>query len=348
MSTSYLYEPLPDVDSGVRLHLNENTDGCSPAVLRAIRRVSREQVAWYPAYASATRACAAWFGVPADHLLLTNGLDEGILTVALAVLPRHGDRMDAVVVEPAYGLYRPSAALAGAHVISTTPQADLAFSLAAVRKAVTPQTRLVFLSNPNNPTGHLIPSDTLRELARLVPPEAVVFVDEAYADFAGSSFIPLLANHPNVIVGRTFAKAHGLAGLRVGTVVASPALICRLRGAIAPFSVNVFAATALEAALGDRGRLEWYLNQVRQSRELIYAACERLGLRFWRSEANFVLVRVGNAGAVREALAARGVHVRDRSAAAGCEGCIRITAGVIDDTRALVAALEEVLCVARS
>jgi histidinol-phosphate aminotransferase len=348
MSTGYLYDPLPDVDSGVRLHLNENTDGCSPAVLRAIRRVTREQVAWYPAYASATRACAAWFGVPTDHVLLTNGLDEGILTVALALLGRHGDRMDAVVVEPAYGLYGPSAALAGAHVIRTAPQADLGFSVAAVREAVTPQTRLVLLSNPNNPTGHLIPLDALCEIARLVPPGAVVFLDEAYADFAGSSFIPLLPDHPNVVIGRTFAKAYGLAGLRVGTVVASRELISRLRGAIAPFSVNVFAAAALEAALADRGRLEWYLYQVRQSRELIYAACNRLGLRCWPSEANFVLVRVGDAGAVREALAARGVHVRDRSTAAGCEGCIRVTAGVTDDTRAFVAALEEVVCVARS
>jgi histidinol-phosphate aminotransferase len=348
MNTGYLYDPLPDVDSGLRLHLNENTDGCSPAVVRAIRRVTREEVAWYPAYASATRACAAWLGVPADHLLLTNGLDEGILTASLALLRSDADRVDAVVVEPAYGMFASSAALAGARVLPTTPLADLGFSVDAVREAITAQTRLVLLSNPNNPSGHLIPSDALCDVARMVPPEAFVFVDEAYADFAGSSFIPRLANYPNVIVGRTFAKAYGLAGLRVGTVVASPPLIRRLRGAIAPFSVNVFAAVALEAALGDRGRLEWYLYQVRQSRELIYAACQRLGLHFWRSEANFVLVRVGNAGAVREALAARGVHVRDRSTTRGCEGCIRITAGVVEGTRACVSALEEVLCVARS
>jgi histidinol-phosphate aminotransferase len=117
-----------------------------------------------------------------------------------------------------------------------------------------------------------------------------------------------------------------------------------LRGAIAPFSVNVFAAAALEAALADRGHVERYVSQVRASRELLYEACTRLGLPFWRSAANFVLVRVGDAPAVRAALAARGIHVRDRSAAPGCEGCLRITAGWVDDTKACVAALEEALC----
>jgi histidinol-phosphate aminotransferase len=135
--------------------------------------------------------------------------------------------------------------------------------------------------------------------------------------------------------------------MRIGCIVAQACLIRRLRGAIAPFSVNVFAAAALEAALADRGHVEWYVSQVRASREMLYDACARLGLAFWRSVANFVLVRVGDAPAVRAALAARGIHVRDRSSAPGCEGCIRITAGLVDDTRACVAALEEVLCARR-
>jgi histidinol-phosphate aminotransferase len=346
MSTGYLYEPLPDIEAGRRLHLNEHTGGCSPAVLRAVRRLSREDIAAYPVYARATDRCAAALGVAPGCVLLTNGLDEGILTVALALLPR-AEPADAVVVEPAYGMFAPSARLGGARVLHVAPPPDLRFELDAVRAALTPATRLVLLASPNNPTGEVVSAADIRALAAAVPAGAAVFVDEAYADFDGRSVVGDLAHTPNLVVGRTFAKAYGLAGMRIGCLVAQPAVIRRLRGAIAPFSVNVFAAAALEAAIADRGHVEWYVGQVRESRELLYAACGRLGLPFWRSAANFVLVRVGDAAGVRAALAARGIHVRDRSPAPGCEGCIRITAGLVDDTRACIAALEEVLCDAR-
>jgi len=346
MSTGYLYEPLPDIETGRRLHLNEHTGGCSPSVVRAIRRLAREDIATYPVYARATEACAAALGVSPDGVLLTNGLDEGILTAALALLPRDGSA-EALVIEPAYGMFGPCARLAGARVVSTPPPPDLGFELDAVRAAITPATRLVFLASPNNPTGVSVSAADIRMIAAALPPAGVVFVDEAYADFAGRSVIPDVADTPNLVVGRTFAKAHGLAGMRIGCLVAQPGVIGRLRGAIAPFSVNVFAAAALEAALADRGHLEWYVGQVQASRDLLYDACGRLGLPCWRSEANFVLVRVGDAPRVRAALADRGIHVRDRSSTPGCEGCIRITAGLVDDTTACVAALEEVLCAGR-
>ena len=346
MSTGYLYEPLPDIEAGRRLHLNENTGGCSPAVLRAVRRLSREDIAAYPVYARATDRCAAALGVAPGCVLLTNGLDEGILTVALALLPR-AEPADAVVVEPAYGMFAPSARLGGARVLHVAPPPDLRFDRDAVRAALTPHTRLVLLASPNNPTGEVVSAADIRALVAAVPSGAAVFVDEAYADFDGRSVVADLAHTPNLVVGRTFAKAYGLAGMRIGCIVAQPAVIQRLRGAIAPFSVNVFAAAALEAALADRGYVEWYVGQVRESRDLLYAACGRLGLPFWRSAANFVLMRVGDAAGVRAALAARGIHVRDRSSAPGCEGCIRITAGLVDDTKACIAALEEVLCDAR-
>jgi histidinol-phosphate aminotransferase len=345
MSTGYLYEPLPDIEAGRRLHLNENTGGCSPAVVRAIRRLSREDISVYPAYARATASCANALGVPADHVLLTNGLDEGIMTVALALLPRTG--ADAVVVEPAYGMFGPSARLAGARVVPVIPSPDLRFSLDTVCAALTPATRLLFVASPNNPTGEIVPAEAIAQLAAAMPDGGAVFVDEAYADFEGRTVVGDVACTPNLVVGRTFAKAYGLAGMRIGCLVAQPPIIRLLRGAIAPFSVNVFAAAALDAALGDRGYFTWYVGQVRTSRQLLYDACARLGLPCWLSAANFVLVRVGDAPGVRSALAARGVHVRDRSGAPGCEGCIRITAGLVDDTQAAIAALEEVACAAR-
>jgi histidinol-phosphate aminotransferase len=245
-------------------------------------------------------------------------------------------------------MFGPSARLAGARVVPALPGANLRFSRDAVLAAVSPATRLVMVASPNNPSGEVVGAEAIRDVAAALPTGGAVFVDEAYADFEGRTVLGDIARTPSLIVGRTFAKAYGLAGMRIGCVVAQPAIIRRLRGAIAPFSVNVFAAAALEAALADRSHFDWYVGQVRESRQLLYDACARLGVAYWPSAANFVLVRVGDAPGVRAALGRRGIHVRDRSGAPGCEGCIRITAGVVDDTKACIEALEEVLCAAQS
>jgi histidinol-phosphate aminotransferase len=190
--------------------------------------------------------------------------------------------------------------------------------------------------------------DAIETIARRLPERAVVLVDEAYADFAGVSFVPRLPAYPNVIVGRTFAKAHGLAGLRVGALIGAPETLAAVRRAIGVYSVNIAAVVALRAAIEDRAHVARYLDEVRASKALVYAACERLGLKYWKSDANFVLVRTGGrTDALVDAAAARGIYLRDRGSEPGCEGCIRITAGIVEHTRAGLAVLEEVLCAAR-
>jgi histidinol-phosphate aminotransferase len=179
---------------------------------------------------------------------------------------------------------------------------------------------------------------------------ALVLVDEAYADFGGTTLIgdKALADLPNVIVGRTFAKAYGLAGIRVGALVARPAEIEWLRRVLLPYSVNTYAVAALQAAFADLDYYDWYRGEVEQSRRLLSDALTRLGVKFWPSAANFVLAYFGErSAAVLAGLAARGIVVRDRSRDPGCAGCLRITAGVVSHTRACVAALEEVLCAVR-
>jgi histidinol-phosphate aminotransferase len=151
-----------------------------------------------------------------------------------------------------------------------------------------------------------------------------------------------------VIVGRTFAKAYGLAGLRLGALVGVPELLDTIRPAIGVYSVNIAAVVAVEAALEDPAFLRDYVRQVHASKALAYAACDRLALQYWPSDANFVLVRVGPAAPriVAEA-AAKGIYLRDRSNEPGCAGCIRITTGIVEHTRRGLAVLEEVLCVVR-
>jgi histidinol-phosphate aminotransferase len=253
-------------------------------------------------------------------------------------------RPDVVVPLPAFDMYGVCATAVGARLVAVPPAPDLSFQLEAILGAIGETTRLVFVTSPNNPTGIRVAADAIPRISEALPPGALVFVDEAYHDFCGDTVLPLLETHPNVLVGRTFAKAHGLAALRAGCVIGTPETLAPLRLVVPPFSLNVCAAVGLRAALADRERLAWYVDQVRQSRELVYDACARHGLHYWESGANFVLVRIGDrARAVVDGLAARGITVRERRKDPGCEGCIRITAGVVDHTVRCLAALEEVL-----
>lgn len=344
------YQKPPELYEGLRLHQNENTGGCSPHVIEALARLRPDEIGFYPPYAAATEAVAEYLGVPADRITLTNGLDEGIMAIAVAYLRAAigGPRLEAVVPEPAFEIFRFDTAVAGGALVQVMPNADFSFPLDEVLAAITPNTRVVFVTNPNNPTGVDVPLDAIRTIARRVPPGAIVFVDEAYAEFAGVSFIPDLVAFPNVVVGRTFSKAFGLAGLRIGCLVGAPATLDPVRQAVPVYSVNVAAVVAIQAALGDLDYLRDYLWQVAESKALLYAACERLGLGYVKSRSNFVLVRAGDRtdALVRGALA-RGIYLRDRSTEPGCSGSLRIGTGIVEHTRRAIAVMEEVLCAAR-
>ena len=344
------YDKPPELYAGLRLHQNENTGGCSPRVLKALASLSADQVAFYPPYKEVVDECARYFGVVPAGVALTNGLDEGIMAVALTCLRPSSDLLapEAIVPQPAFEIFAVNSSVVGGRPVQVMPRADFSFALDEVLGAITSRTRVVFLTNPNNPTGISMPMDSIKTIAARVPREAIVFVDEAYADFAGATFMPELTSCPNVIVGRTFAKAHGLAGLRVGALVGAPATLAPIRRAIGVYSVNVAAVVALQAALGDPAYVRDYLRQARESKALVYTACDRLGLQYWRSDANFVLVRTGGrTDALVAACAARGIYLRDRADEPGCEGCIRITTGIVEHTRRGIAVLEEVLCAAR-
>ena len=344
------YDKPPELYDGLRLHQNENTAGCSPRVLAALARLRQDQISVYPPYSAVVERCAAHFNVAPSWIALTNGLDEGIMAAAVVCLrSRDGGVPEVIVPQPAFEIFELNAATVGARTIKVPPRPDFRFPLEEVLAAITPRTRIVFITNPNNPTGISTAADDIRAVARQVPPGAIVFVDEAYADFAGrQTFIPDIPAFPNVVVGRTFAKAYGLAGLRLGALIGAPATLNPVRAAIGVYSVNVAAAVAVEAALDDQAFVDDYLRQVKQSKALVYAACERLGLQYWNSDANFVLVRIGSqATQVVTAAAARGIFLRDRSSEPGCAGCIRITTGIVEHTRRGLSVLEEVLCVAR-
>ena len=340
------YARPADRTGALRLHLNENTAGCSPAVVDAIRRVAAEDVAIYPEYATLAKECAAYLGVAEAQLVLTNGLDEGLLALtvsAFRVMHSTPGVPEAIVPAPAFEMYSVFVKAAGGRVVSVPPQPDFAFPLADVCRAITDRTRIIFLTNPNNPTGQMIPREAVREIVRCTPPAVTIVLDEAYYDFCGETFLPELGAQPNVVIGRTFAKAHGLAGLRAGCLIGDPDRLEAVRAVVPPYSISVFAVAGWRAALRDREFLDWYRAQVSESRDLLYSACDRLALPYWKSAGNFVLInvaRAGEPGEIARAFAERGILVRDRSRDPGCTGCIRITAGVVRHTEAAVETLE--------
>ena len=344
------YQKPPELYDGLRLHQNENTGGCSPRVLEALARLRPEELGFYPPYAGATDAVAKYLGVEAERITLVNGLDEGIMAVAVAYLRAEigGPRLEAIVPEPAFEIFRFDTAVAGGRLVQVMPHADFSFPLGEVLAAITPNTRVVFLTNPNNPTGVGMPLDAIRTVAGAVPPGAIVFVDEAYAEFSGVSFLPDLARFPNVIVGRTFSKAFALAGIRIGCMVGDPATMYPIRQAVPVYSVNIAAVAAVQAALQDLDHLNGYLEQVAESKRLLYEACDRLGLKYWRSLSNFVLVCAGDrTDAIVKGAFAKQIYLRDRSTEPGCAGCLRMATGIVEHTRRAIAVMEEILCAAR-
>ena len=201
------------------------------------------------------------------------------------------------------------------------------------------------MASPGNPSGVSLTLDEITWLASLLPAGALLLLDEAYVEFGGDSFIPHLDAFPNVVVGRTFAKAYGLAGMRVGAVVAREDVLARLRRALPPYSLNVFVVAALEAALADQAYMDGYRAAVAESKRLLYAACDWWGLGYVRSDANFVLVRVGDRRqTLLDGLQARNIYIRDRDRQPGCQGCVRVTTGLVAHTRACIDAMEEILC----
>jgi len=341
------FQKPAELYDGLRLHQNENTAGCSPRVLDALRSLQADQIAFYPPYSAAIDACARHLGVAADSIALVNGLDEGITGVGIAYLRSSagGFVPEAIIPEPAFEIFKFDTEVVGGRPVSVMPGPDFRFPIDDVVAAITPDTRVVFLTNPNNPTGVPMPLEAIRTIARAVPPEAIVFVDEAYADFSGTTFIPELPLFSNVIVGRTFSKAFGLAGLRIGCLVGAADRLDPIRLTLPVYSVNIAAVVAVRAALTDRAYVDEYLRQVAASKALLYAACDRLELSYWPSSANFVLVCAGDRlRALVDGLAARGIYLRDRSSEPGCAGCVRIGTGVVAHTERCIAAMEEVLC----
>src|SRR6202162_4341142 len=335
------YRPPLGDRSGLRLDFNENTGGCSPRVLERLRQLQPDQLACYPERGPGEREVASFLGVQAEQVLLTNGVDEAIHLVCEAYLEPEDE---AVIVVPTFAMYEICAAATGAKIISVSADDNFRFPTAKVMAhTTTPSTRLIAIANPNNPTGAAASAEDLLLIARSAP-QAAVLVDEAYFEFHGESLLEHVGQVRNLFIARTFSKAYGMAGFRVGALMGSAAQMQDLRRSCSPYNVNGPALACLPAAPAGHGYVYRYVEEVRSSRTRLQERFGSLGIPFWPSQANFVLARIGALHAeFVQNMKARGILVRDRSSDWGCDGCVRITAGWQAHTDRLLAALPEVL-----
>ena len=338
-----IYHPPLAGRQGLRLDFNENTVGPSPRVLARIQQLTMDDLARYPERQPIEAMLAKYLGVSESDLLLTNGVDEAIHLLCQTYL-QAGD--EAIVVVPTYSMYRIYMSATGAEVASLPAGKDFRFPADIVRDRVTDRTRLIAIANPNNPTGTLTPLKEIEDIARGAPATAIL-VDEAYFEFCGKTFLPSARGYPNVFIARTFSKAYGLAGLRMGVLIGDGDQMASLRRICSPYNVNAIALACLPEALVDQSYIERYVRETQESRGRMEVALQSHGIQFWPSHANFVLARVGStkldAQAFVERMRRRGILVRDRSADYGCEGCIRFTLGPEEHTNRMLKALREVL-----
>jgi histidinol-phosphate aminotransferase len=248
-----------------------------------------------------------------------------------------------LVVVPTFAMYEISAAATAARVITVPAGTDFCFPTTDVLSQITPRTRLIAIANPNNPTGSVAAPPDLLKIARLAS-QATLLVDEAYFEFYGKTLLGQWRNLPNIFVARTFSKAYGLAGLRIGVLAGSAEYISLVNRVSSPYNVNGVALACLPTALADEDYVRCYVEQVRRGRSLLQEEFRRWGIRYWPSRANFVLASFGELkAAFIQAMRTRGLLVRDRSRDRNCEGCVRITLGTLEHTERLLQALRETL-----
>jgi histidinol-phosphate aminotransferase len=296
-----------------------------------------------PTAVALRRVLAAALGVAAEQIVVTNGSDEGIQLLEIATAGA-----GILLPEPTFVMYELTARALGIPVTSVPLTETFDLDGPAVRAALArAQPRLVFLAWPNNPTGRLFDEGTVEGILDACSGEvchALVVVDEAYVHYSGRTFLDRLPRHPNLVVLRTLSKI-GLAGIRLGMLIGSPAVAAEVNKVRPPYNVNALSQAAARVVLAHGDLVQENVAAILRERERVRAALARLpGLRVYRSDANFFLVRTERpAPVVAEALLARAIVVRDFSQTPLLDGCLRVTVGTPEENDLFLAAMAQIL-----
>jgi histidinol-phosphate aminotransferase len=338
------YVPGQSAPGAIKLSSNENPFGPSPKALWAIAKEARSLQAYPDKKAAALcEALAKKFKLAPENIVCGNGSDDLIQVIAAAYL-NPGD--DVVISEHCFSIYE-----LAARIFSATPvvveMKDRAQDLDRISSSVSSKTKIIFLTNPNNPTGTIFSAEEFDAFMGKIPAHVIVVVDEAYAEFSESAVFPdtikYIKSRANLIVLRTFSKFYGLAGLRCGYAIGKGELIAPLFKAKMPFNVNRLAQAGALAALGDRGFLAKTYKNNREGKILLYKEFDKLGLDYQKTEANFIFVDIKrSADSFCRDLLKLGIAVRPLTSF-GLPEAIRISIGTRAQNKKLIAAIKKTL-----
>jgi histidinol-phosphate aminotransferase len=330
----------------VKLASNENCFGPSPKAVAAMRKML-DKVNRYPESSSfyLRKALSRFLKTAEDTIIFGNGSDE-VIGLAIRTFVDPGDEI--VIASPTFLIYEIASQIQAAVIKNVPLKEGFRYDLRAMKNAISEKTKIVFIANPDNPTGTYVTKKELDEFFKDLPGNVIVFLDEAYFEFADFTYKDYpdgmdYLDRPNVIVARSFSKIYGLAGLRIGYGVASPKMISYMERVREPFNVNLLAQFAAEAALGDKAFVNKTLKHVDGQKKELYGILRDMGLDYVESATNFVLIDMKRpCKEVFERLLRKGVIVRDMKAW-GLDTFIRVTIGTLEENRRFVKALKRIL-----
>lgn len=322
------------------LDFNERTVPVSNEVKQAlIDFINNDSLQQYPAYGDLTEQIAAYCHVNSDQVMITNGSDQGIDLIFRAAC-QAGDEV--IVPSPGFAMYSQCAGIENLKLVQPHYSRVNGFPVDEVLGAISPATRLIVISNPNNPCGTLIPAETILRIARAAPDTAVM-VDECYFEYSQVTVADCLSSHPNLLITRTFSKTWGLPTIRLGYVLSAAENIRALLNIRGPYDINQFAVVAARVALENPEYMRDYVHEVmQQSKPLLEQFLDERQISYWASGANYLWLFPEHPQSVNEQLQKNGILVRPKADIDGNLG-LRVTVGTLTQTRHLIDILKNVV-----
>ena len=335
--------PTSNREEFLRLDFNESTIGCSTNVIKALSKIKTRNLATYPEYTKLRKILSNYCNVSIEEIIATNGTDEAIKTIIESYIEKGKDEI--IIPVPTYAMFKFYAQLNEAIIKEIEYNQDLSFPTEKVLEAINKKIKIIILVNPNNPTGTSIKrKDIIKIVEKAKKNDAIVLIDEAYYQFYGKTSVSLIKKYDNLFVTRTFSKAFGLAGLRLGYIISNKDNLNIIQKVLSPYSVNNLAIVCASAALGDLDYIKNYAQEAKKSKLILYKELEKLGVKYYKSDANFILLSIGPQSAkFCQKLREKGILVRDRGSDILLNGCVRITLGTLKQTKELIKAFRQVI-----
>jgi len=337
------YIPGEDITGNIKLASNENPLGPSPKAIDAILRTAND-ISRYPSSdgPKLKKEIAKKLLLSDKNIILGNGSDEILLLIATTFITTEDE---IITVDPTFSIYETTTQLFDGKTKKISLE-DGYYNFEKIKEAINPNTKIIYLCNPNNPTGTIFEKKQLESLLKTLPSNILIVIDEAYNEYVTNPEYPKVLDYikdHNIIVLRTFSKIYGLAGLRIGYGIANTNLIEKISKVQLPFSVNKIAQKAALAALRDNEFLKKSLNNNEQGKQFLYQELGKIGLKYIKTEANFIYIETPiSANKLFKMLSDKGITIRALDSF-GCKNAIRVSIGLPEENKAFIENLKAVL-----